>query len=176
MGQLHERMDNVEARLNQHSTTSSRPSSSNSLYKEPRCRMRSSARWRKGRGKPRDLGHRRVLYSPASVEDGRSEWCTCGSGELDLIQPYYTHQVIDLPPIELEVTRWVRPRDQYVGCGRRYKAPTPDEQATGYGPCPSALMEELTGTSGNGRRMVQTSCASGLGGSINLGAIQKVLH
>ena len=51
----------------------------------------------------------------------------------------------------------------------------PAEHATGYGPRFSALMGELAGTYGNGRRMVQTFCASVLQVPISLGAIQKVL-
>ena len=50
----------------------------------------------------------------------------------------------------------------------------PPEHASGYGPRFSALMGELAGTYGNGRRMVQTFCASVLGAH-QLGAIQKVL-
>ena len=42
-------------------------------------------------------------------------------------------------------------------------------------PACSALMGELAGTYGNGRRMVQSFCASVLGVPISLGAIQKVL-
>ena len=38
MGQLHERVESLEARLNQNSTTSSRPPSSDSPYKKPRRR------------------------------------------------------------------------------------------------------------------------------------------
>jgi hypothetical protein len=26
---------------------------------------------------------------------------------LTLLRPYYTHQVLELPPIEMEVTHWV---------------------------------------------------------------------
>src|SRR5262249_17302888 len=43
-----------------------------------------------------------------------------------------------------------------------------------YGPRFSALRGELAGTYGNGRRMVQTFCASVLQIPISLGAIQKV--
>ena len=60
-----------------------------------------------------------------------------------------------------------------VGAGRR--AQVPAEHASGYGPRFSALMGELAGTYGNGRRMVQTFCASVLQVPISLGAIQKVL-
>jgi transposase len=51
----------------------------------------------------------------------------------------------------------------------------PPEHTTGYGPRFSALMGEVAGTYGNGRRMVQTFCASVLQIPISLGAIQKVL-
>ena len=51
----------------------------------------------------------------------------------------------------------------------------PAEHATGYGPRLSALMSELAGAYGGGRRLVQTFCASVLQIPISLGAIQKVL-
>jgi transposase len=103
------------------------------------------------------------------------EGCGCGSNEFDLIQPYYTHQEIELPPIEMEVTPWVLHQGRCLGCGHWHKAQVPGEHVTGYGPRLSALMAELAGTYGNGRRMVQSFCSSVLGIPISLGAIQKVL-
>ena len=174
MGQLQERVESLEARLNQNSTTSSRPPSSDAPYKKPRRRTGSKGA-RKGGGKPGHPGHRQVLCAPTTVEEVLPEWCACGSGEFDLIRPYYTHQVIELPPIEMEVTHWVLHQGRCLGCGRWQKAPAPGEHITGYGPRFSALMAELAGTYGNGRRMVQTFCSSVLGVPISLGAIQKVL-
>jgi transposase len=75
----------------------------------------------------------------------------------------------------MEVTRWVLHRGQCVACGHWQKAQVPGEHVAGYGPRFSALMGELAGTYGNGRRMVQTCCASVLGVPISVGAIQKVL-
>jgi transposase len=103
------------------------------------------------------------------------EVCACGSEEFGLVSPYYTHQVIELPRIEMEVSHWVLHQGQCVTCGRWCKASVPAEQTTGYGPRFSALMAELAGTYGNGRRMVQTFCSSVLGVPISLGAIQKVV-
>lgn len=174
MGQLHERVESLEARLNQDSTTSSRPPSSDSPYKKPRRRTGSRAS-RKGGGKPGHAGHRQMLLAPTLIEELRPEWCECGSDAFDLIEPYYTHQEIELPPIEMEVTHWVLHQGRCLGCGRWQKAQVPGEHVTGYGPRLSALMAELAGTYGNGRRMVQTFCASVLGVPISLGAIQKVL-
>jgi transposase len=175
MSQLQEQVERLQARLNQDSTTSSRPPSSDSPYKKPRRRTGASARRRKGGGKPGHAGHRQVLLVPTSVEDLLPESCACGSGDFDLIQPYSTHQVIELPRIEMEVTHWVLHQGRCVACGGWQKAPVPSDQVTGYGPRLSALMAELAGTYGNGRRMVQTFCSSVLGVPISLGAIQKVV-
>jgi transposase len=174
MGQLQERVESLEARVNQNSTTSSRPPSSDSPYKKPRRRTGPKGS-RKGGGKPGHRGHRQGLLAPTTVQDLMPESCECGRSAFDLIRPYYTHQVIELPPIEMEVTHWVLPQGCCQACGRWRKAQVPDAHATGYGPRFSALMGELAGTSGNGRRMVQTFCASVFGVPISLGAIQKVL-
>jgi transposase len=92
-----------------------------------------------------------------------------------LTTPYYTHQVLELPPITVDVQHWVLHQGWCPDCGRWSKAQVPAEHATGYGPRLSALMGELAGLYGNGRRMVQTFCASVLQVPISLGAIQKVL-
>ena len=174
-GQLQDQVESLQARLNQDSTTSSRPPSSDSPYKKPRRRSSNSPQRRKSGGKPGHPGHRQVLMAPTSVEDLLPEVCACGSGDFALVSPYYTHQVIELPRIEMEVSHWVLHQGQCLVCGRWCKASAPAEHTTGYGPRLSALMAELAGTYGNGRRMVQTFCSSVLGVPISLGAIQKVV-
>jgi len=174
LGQLQERVDTLEARLKQNSTTSSRPPSSDSPYKKPRQRTNATTR-RKAGGKPGHPGHRQVLLAPTTVHEVRPERCACGNTTLALLRPYYTHQVLELPPIAMEVTHWVLQQGWCGDCGRWTKAQVPAEQRIGYGPRFSALMGELAGTYGNGRRIVQTFCASVLGVPISLGAIQKVL-
>src|ERR687888_721589 len=63
LGQLQERVDTLEARLQQNSTTSHRPPSSDSPYKKPRQRPTAAA-LRKAGGKPGHQGHRQVLLPP----------------------------------------------------------------------------------------------------------------
>jgi transposase len=174
LGQLHDRVDTLEARLTQNSTTSSQPPSADSPYKKPRRRTPSTTP-RKAGGKPGHCGHRQVLLAPTSVVEVRPELCECGNTAFAGTRPYYTHQVIELPPIAMEVTHWVLHQGWCQACGRWSQAHVPAEHATGYGPRFSALMGELAGTYGNGRRMVQSVCASVLGVAISLGAIQKVL-
>src|SRR5262245_23205533 len=172
--QLRARVEALEARLTQNSTTSQRPPSSDSPYKKPRQRPTTTPR-RKAGGKPGHPGHRQVLLPPTTVQELRPERCACGNTTFTLTMPYYTHQVLELPPIAMEVTHWVLHQGWCPDCGRWSKAQVPAEHATGYGPRFSALMSEVAGTYGNGRRMVQTLCASVLQVSISLGAIQKVL-
>jgi transposase len=174
LGQLQDHVETLEARLRQNSTTSHRPPSSDNPYKKPRLRN-TTATPRKAGGKPGHQGHRQVLLPPTTVRELTPDRCACGNTTFALTAPYHTHQVIELPSIEMEVTHWVLHRGCCAACGRWCKAHVPDEHASGYGPRFSALMGELAGTYGNGRRMVQTFCASVLGVPISLGAIQKVV-
>ena len=126
-------------------------------------------------GNPGYPGHRQVLLPPTTVKELRPERCPSGSTTFTLTTPYHTHQVIELPPIAMEVTHWMLHQGWCLACGRWRKAQVPAEQATGYGPRCSALMGALAGSYGNGRRMVQTLCASVLQVPLSLGAIQNVL-
>lgn len=174
LGQLHERVEALEARLKQNSQTSSQPPSADSPYKKPRRRTTSTTP-RKAGGKLGHPGHRQALLVPTRIVEVQPEPCVCGHTAFAETSPYYTHQVIELPPLTMEVTHWVLHQGWCLVCGRWSQAPIPAEQGSGYGPRLSALMGELAGTYGNGRRMVQTFCASVLGVPISLGAIQKVL-
>src|SRR6516162_7169420 len=59
VAQLHNRVETLETRLQQNSTTSSRPPSSDSPYKKPRRRT-TSLTPRKAGGTPGHPGHRQV--------------------------------------------------------------------------------------------------------------------
>jgi transposase len=174
LGQLQERVDTLEARLTQNSTTSSRPPSTDAPYKRPQQRT-TSITPRKAGGKPGHQGHRQVLLPATTVWELRPERCTCGHTTFALTTPYHTHQVIELPSIAMEVTHWVLYQGWCQACGRWSHAHVPPEHTSGYGPRFRALVGELAGTYGNSRRMVQTFCASVLQVPISLGAIQKVL-
>src|SRR4029453_7372036 len=169
--QLRAHVDALEARLRQNSTTSHRPPSSDSPYKKPRQRPKVATP-RKAGGKPGHPGHRQMLLPPTTVREVWPERCACGNTTLTLVRPYYTHQVLELPSIAMDVTHWVLHHGWCPECGRWNKAQVPTEYATGYGPRFSALMGEVAGTYGNGRRMVQTFCTSVLQVPISLGAIQ----
>ena len=70
VAQLHDRVETLQARLTQNSTTSSRPPSSDSPYKKPRRRTTSTTP-RKAGGKPGHPGHRQRLLAPTRVVEVR---------------------------------------------------------------------------------------------------------
>src|SRR5215467_14668467 len=85
--QLHDRVETLEARLTQNSTTSSKPPSSDSPFKKPR-RHTTATTPRKAGGKPGHTGHRQVLMAPTSVVEVRPAPCVCGNTEFPVTSPY----------------------------------------------------------------------------------------
>ena len=172
--QLRARVDALEARLTQNSTTSHRPPLSDSPNKKSGLRT-TAVTPRKGVGKPGHPGHRQGLLPPTTVYELKPVRCACRHTTFSLAKSFYTHQVIELPPIAIEVTHFVLHQSWCAHCGNWTQAQVPAEHASGYGPRFRALIGELAGTYGNGRRMVQTFGTSVLQVPISLGAIQKVL-
>jgi transposase len=124
--QVQARVEALEARLQQNSTTSHRPPSSDNPYKKPRQRS-TSATSRKAGGQPGHAGHRQVLLPPTAVHDLRPERCPCGNTTFAATRPYYTHQVLELPPIEVEVRHFVLHQGWCTVCGSANNAQIPPE-------------------------------------------------
>jgi transposase len=83
--------------------------------------------------------------------------------------------MIELPPIEMQITHFELHQGYCLGCGRLLKAEVPSACGTGYGPRLSALIGALSGMHGTSRRLVQDFCHSVLHIPISLGAVQKVI-
>lgn len=172
IARLEKRIEELEARLNANSSNSNQPPSSDSPYKKP-------VKQPGGKGKPGGRrghkGHRQQMLDPTQTRPVPPAPCPCGCDTFDELKPFYTHQHIELPQIELEVTHFVLLKGACAGCGKIAKARVPSEYRSGYGPRMSAVIAELAGSHGDSRLTIQNFCASVLGFSISLGAIQKVL-
>jgi len=168
------RLEALATRLRQYSNTSQRPPSAESPYKKARQTSGSSPR-RKAGGQPGHTGYRQRLLAQTDMCVLPPPPCTCGNTALVGVKPYHTHQVIDLPPIQMEVSHFVLQQAWCALCAQWTKAQIPPEHAAGYGPRLTALMGEMAGTHGTGRRTLQTFCASVLQVPLSLGAIQKML-
>ena len=168
---LKKRLDELEARLNANSSNSSRPPSSDSPFVKPK---------KKGsKGKPgAKKGHKGTRYQmlePTTERPLLPDTCTCGCREFINYEPYYTHQHLELPEVRMTVTHFILHRGECTCCGKTGRALVPSEYRTGYGPRLCAVIAELAGSHGDSRLTIQNFCASVLGLSISLGAIQKIL-
>jgi transposase len=165
-----ERIAALDARVSQTSRTADRPPSSDPPYaKRP---ARSGMRGRPG-AKPGHPGHRQALLAPTEVVEVRPNTCPCGQREFPETLPYYTHQVIELPKIVMQVTHVVLHEARCPRCGRLLKAPVSEAHRCGYGPRFTALIGELSGGQRDSRSTVQEFCTSVLGVPISRGAIQR---
>jgi transposase len=99
--------------------------------------------------------------------------CACGQPEFSATTPFYTHQVVELPEIQMAVTHVVLHETRCPRCGHLLKAELPAQYRYGYGPRLTALIGELSGPQRDSRSLVQEFCTSVLGVPISRGAIQR---
>jgi transposase len=163
------RIATLEAHASQNSGNSDRPPSSDPPYAKRPARL--GIQGRPG-AKPGHPGHRQALLAPTEVLNVKPEACGCGQREFPETQPYYTHQVIELPEIQMVVKHFVLHKACCPQCGRCLKASLPAVHRYGYGPRFTALLGELSGSQRDSRSAVQEFCASVLGVPISRGAIQ----
>lgn len=112
---LQQQVDTLQGRVEQTSQTSSKPPSSDSPCKKPQ-RPRQTSRGKRGARKGH-AGTGPTLLTPTEVHLIEPAPCACGHGELVSLAPYHTHQVIELPPIDLDMTHFVLHQGECAGCG-----------------------------------------------------------
>ena len=168
---LERRIEDLEKKVNKDSTNSDRPPSSDNPYKNKEKKEKGPKKKKRKRRK----GFRQQMLKPTKVEELPPESCVCGNTKFDKTVPYYIHQVIELPEIEMKVTHFVLHKGECPCCGKVNKAVVPKEHRTGFGPRLSAMIAEMAGNQGDSRTIIQDFCSSVLGFHISLGAIQKVI-
>jgi transposase len=173
--ELTRRIEKLEAMLNMNSQNSSKPPSSDSPFKKP-AESQKPKKKKKAGAKKGHRGHRQTFLNPTETIVLKPGPCLCGNSRFPKTVPYYTHQIIELPEIQMEVTHLILHRGKCPCCGKRNKALIPKDQRTGYGPRLSAFIAEMTGIFGNSRTSVADFCDSVFGFHISLGTIQKVIN
>lgn len=169
---LKQRIEALEKRLGANSGNSSKPPSTDSPYKK---KKKDSGKKGKPGGKKGHKGSRYQMLEPTKVEKLPPKRCACGSRAFVNEKTVYTHQHLELPEVKLDVTHFEIQQAKCACCGKVGKGTVPAPFRTGYGPRLSAVIAELAGSHGDSRSTIQSFCASVLGFSISLGAIQKVL-
>lgn len=166
---LQAQVEKLEAKLNQNSSNSNKPPSSDSPFTEKPDAPKKEK-------KPRTRkGVRQPLLPPTEVIEVHPPTCACGCHELEGEEVYYTHQVIELPEIKPNVHHFILHRGRCQGCGEMVKALLPHEVRSGFGPYLSALIVDLLAFHGTSRRAIQDFLYSAFGVPISQGAIQNVV-
>lgn len=170
---LEKQVETLQGRVAKTSQTSSKPPSSDSPFNKPKRNPSPSSGKRGGqKGHP---GKGPTLLSPTEVHLIEPGPCACGHGELVSLEPYYTHQVVELPPIEMDIEHFILHQGTCSGCGRTLKAQIPSAHQSGYGPRLTALVGQLAGMHRNSRRLIQDFCHSVFHLPMSLGAVQKMI-
>lgn len=170
----------LRARLDQNSSNSSRPPSSDPPWKPKPNRNRPSGK--KRGGQPGHPGQRREWVPPDQV-DARHEYLptTCAHCQADLPPGTplevrtWSHQVVELPELQPRVTEHVRRACRCPACGKRTWAPLPPGiSPSGGGPRLHALVAWLTGAGRMSRRAVQALLRDAFHLSVGLGTLAKI--
>jgi transposase len=169
---LEARMAALEARVQRNSAHANRPPSADPPWVKPHTS--STPKGTPG-ARPGHLGHRQALLEPTEVIAVQPPACGCGPTAFPDAHPYYTHQVIEWPDIQMTVQHFVLYAARCSRCGRVTKAPVPPAASAGYGPRFTALLGELSGSQRSSRSAVQECCRSVLGVPISQGAIPRAV-
>ena len=168
--QLTKRVEELEAKLGQNSRNSNRPPSTDPPYQK----IKSES---KGKGKPGakqgHKGHQQSLLTPTEVVPVLPKPCDCGCQEFENLRAFYTHQHIELPEIEMQITHFVLQEGECTSCGRICKGVVPEGFQVGYGPRLTGFVGELSGSQRSSRSAVKEFCQSVLRIPISIGGIQR---
>jgi transposase len=175
---LRERVAELEARLGQNSSNSSRPPSSDPPSAPAPARGGPSGR--KRGGQPGHVAHQRILVPPERVDRVVEHWpAVCRHCQAALpadpdlvVADAAVHQVTELPPVRAEVTEHRLQRLRCPCCGVETRATLPPDVPGGaFGPRLQATVALLTGRYHLSRRAVAAICAEVLGAPVALGSV-----
>jgi transposase len=147
------RIAELEARLNQSSSNSSRPPSSDPPHLKPAPPRKESGRERGGQP-----GHRRndrIRLEPDEVVDVKPDECRrCGEALAGDDPAPIVRQVFEVPVVRPRVVEYRAHRLICPACGASTCGETPPEAAAGYGPRAQAACAVLAGEGRMSKRRV----------------------
>lgn len=177
IARLEQRVAELEARLQQNSQNSSRPPSSDSPAVKRRPPDAPSGK--KRGAQPGHDAHQRVLLPPERVQrvvPCRPTHCRRCRSPLagDDAQPL-RHQVVELPPVELDVIEYQLHRLHCPQCGSSTCADLPPGVPRGqFGPRLVSVLSLLSGVYRMSKRKVEDFCWDVLGVSVSLGQVSQL--
>lgn len=175
--QVNQKVEQLEVKAKKNSQNSSKPPSSDSPSERAARKKKKKKKKRAKGGQKGHKAHQQLILKPSREHHLTPDSCSCGNTDFDMCQmdPFYTHQHIELPKIEMEINHFILHRCNCPECGKTVKACLPAEVRSGYGPRLSAFVAELSGIKAMSRNDVKQLCESVLGFPIATGTIQKII-
>jgi hypothetical protein len=175
---LSERLSNLEERLNQNSQNSSRPPSSDGPTKpsKPAVKKQASATKSQGFGHKPKQAPLYPLEACTEVHVLIPERCDhCGEVLSGKASNPQRHQIIDLPPMSLEVVESQRPQLTCDCCGRSTRAPLPPDIPSGhYGDRLASFVSWLSAEHYQSYRLAQSWLKACFGLELSRGSLQRL--
>jgi transposase len=175
---LRARVQELEARLGQNSTNSSRPPSSDPPATPPRPPTAPTGR-RRG-AQPGHPPYQRALVPPEQVDQVVAHWpphcrgCQAPLAPIAVGEPV-RHQVTELPPVRAVVTEHQLHHVQCAACGLTTCAGLPPDVTVGaFGPRLQATVAVLSGRYRLSRREVVGVCTDVLGAPLAVGSVDHL--
>lgn len=174
---LREQVQKLTEQVNLNSRNSSKPPSSNPPWTPPVSKKPTG---RKRGGQPGHQGHRRQLLPEDQVTQVVHHFPSrCGHCGIALSTPkeptlpWSAHQVIEIPPVQVEVVEHRFHRVCCKDCLQKTLAPWPSDVTRGsFGPRMVSVLSLLSGRYRMSRRDVEEFCGTVLGVEISLGGVK----
>ena len=130
-------------------------------------------------GQPGHAGHSRRLYPVEacdSVTNHYPKTCNCCGETLQGVDSNpYRHQVVEIPPIKLQIAEHRLHQLTCTRCGQTSRATLPEAvEASGYGETVVAIVSVLSGMYRHSHRMVVSAMSDLFGVKMSLGTVNRL--
>ncbi len=174
--QLEKTIEKLLGEPDKNSGNSSKPPSSDPPFKKIKKENKKKGKRKRG-GQKGHKGHRQKLLPPTIIIKILPASCPCGCTDFtgQEMELFYTHQVFELPEIQMDVLHFLLHKSICPNCGKFVHSNVPAGNTTGYGPRFHAYVAELSGTCGESRDTVKNLVESVFNVPISTGGIQQII-
>ena len=175
--ELQEANQQLNEKVNRNSQNSHTPPGEDPPHLDKRKKKRKNHK--KRGGQPGHPGHSRPLYPVEKCErvtDYYPQTCACCGEGLTGVDPKpYRHQVVEIPPIALDIEEHRLHQLVCHHCGQKTRAALPEEvEASGYGVTVVGMVSLLSGMYRHSHRMVVSAMSDLFGVKMSLGSVNRL--
>ncbi|MBL1209369.1 IS66 family transposase [Geminocystis sp. GBBB08] len=175
--ELKKTQENLQEKVNCNSQNSSIPPSTELIKPDKKKTNHKKKRLRGGQSG--HLGYSRPLYDESectSIENHFPITCKCcGEGLSGKDESPYPHQIVEIPPIKLEIIEHRLHQLECNHCGEKTRAKLPESICeSGYGATVVALVALMSGVYRHSHRMIVSAMDDFLGVKMALGTVNRL--